>query len=392
MTTQRTERIHAIDWLRGLVMVLMVLDHCRDFFGDIRVNPTDISVTTPALFFTRWITHFCAPVFVFLSGTSAWLYGRKHESTSRLSRFLWTRGLWLVFLEMTVVQFGWTTSFLMPVRFFQVIGAIGVSMVVLSAFVYLPVWLTGLVGALLVLTHNVTDGIAAADMQYGWIWTLLREGSMYGRLVPQLGGYYYLIIYPILPWLGVMMLGYAFGSLVQWERPRRRKACAIVGCSAIVAFAVLRWFNIYGDPSTFQAQATWPMTVVSFFNCEKYPPSLLFVLMTLGPALLLLAALDGDRPPRGKWLITFGQVPLFFYVVHLIVVSLSSAAFYKIRNGEAYFTLNAVFQGQPFPESYGNPLWAVYLSWFLIVLALYPVCSWYAGVKRRSQSTLLSYL
>ena len=389
---ERGERLYAIDWLRGLVMVLMALDHVRDYFGDIRLNPVDLATTTPELFFTRWITHFCAPVFVFLAGTSAWLYASRGRSRRELSRFLWTRGLWLIALEFTVVYLAWTSSFELRILFLQVIAAIGLAMVALAGLVFLSYRAIAVVGLALVLGHNLLDPLTPTDFgSLGWMWRILHEGSMGDFVFVPVGSVSIMVIYPILPWIGVMALGYAFGPLTRGERPERRATFLRLGLALTLAFVLLRWTNLYGDSTSWVQQDSAAMTLVAFLNCQKYPPSLLYLLMTLGPSIALLAVLDREPRAPGRVFVVFGRVPLFYYVVHLYLIQLSSRALYKLCYGEDYSTIVEAFGGN-FPDWYGHPLWVFYLAWILIVLALYPLCRWYMGVKRRGRSPMWSYL
>jgi uncharacterized membrane protein len=374
------ERVHGIDVLRGLVMVLMALDHARDFFGDVRLQPEDLARSTPALFATRWVTHLCAPVFVLLAGTSAYLHGRRLPSRAALARFLASRGLWLVLLELTVVGAAWQASFALDRAMLQVIWAIGLAMLALAALVFLPARIVGLVGLAIVAGHNLLDGVDWS----GWWWELAHEAG--ARL--QAGGFTAWVLYPFLPWIGVMALGYGLGPLFERPPHERRGVLLVAGLGGIAIFALLRAFRMYGEPDPWGTQDTLAMTVASFLSCTKYPPSLQFLAMTLGPGLVLLAAFDEEPGFVGRRLRTLGRVPLFFYVAHLWVLSLGSAATHLATTGEWF----RVMRDRPFPDGYGNGLGAVYLAWALVVLALYPACAWYAGVKRRRRSALLSYL
>ncbi len=400
----KTDRLDAIDWLRGIVMVLMTLDHCRDYFGDFRVSPTDLATTTPALFFTRWVTHVCAPVFVFLAGTAAWLYGATERGAGRpwrrrLSGFLVTRGLWLIVLEATVVYFAWTNSFSIGLWLLGVIAVIGIAMVALGALVHLPLPAVVGVGVVLTVGHNLLDPIVPQDLgSFAWLWIVAHEGSMRSQMPILLGdpGPALVVIYPCLPWIGVMALGYAFGPLCARPRDERRRTLLRLGSALTVAFALLRLANVYGNPTPWVPQGSALMTIASFLNCEKYPPSLLYLLMTLGPAIVLLALLDREPGAVGRVLVTFGRVPLFYYVIHLYLIHLSSRALYLVTHGEALSSVGTSLRtltGQAsWPEWYGHDLPVVYIAWVLVVLALYPACTWYADVKRRSHSRLLSYL
>ena len=382
------ERLHGIDALRGAVMVLMALDHVRDFYAGVG-NPTDLSTATPSIFLTRWITHFCAPVFVFLAGTSAWLYAARGRTKRELSTFLWTRGLWLIVLELTVVWYAWMMTLDIPILFLQVIAAIGVSMIVLAGLVFLPGAAIVAVGAVLVLGHNALDPIEAQALSAPGLWRFLHEDGGFALLPGANGLPGLFVVYPVLPWIGVMALGYSFGAVTRLERARRRRLVAGLGIALTLAFVALRWANAYGNPAAWSTHETPLVTALSFLNCEKYPPSLAFLLMTLGPALVLLALLDREPGRLGRVFVTFGRVPLFFYVAHLYLAHGTAQLFHLAVNGEAFSAIQYAFQGREGPTL---ELWGVYVAWGLVVLALYPPCLWYAGVKARSRSVLLSYL
>ena len=401
----RRERLVSIDLVRGLVMVLMALDHLRDFFGDFRVDPQDMQVTTPALFLTRWLTHFCAPTFVFLAGTAAFLYGaRPGRSRRDLAWFLASRGLWLVVLEVTLVSAGWWLELALVLSVLQVIAAIGAGMVVLAGLIWLPRRVLLVLALAIVCGHSLLDGVVPADLAAApWLWTLLHEGPagpplfLAGEYVPQvLQGHMVIVQYPLLPWIGVIALGYAAGPLFQLEGARRRRSLLGLGLGVTALFGLLRWTNLYGDPTPWAAQGGALMTLVSFCNLEKYPPSSLFLAMTLGPMLMLLALCERARGPLARALLTFGRVPLFYYLLHLYVINLSAGLLYWIRDGEFISPLAHFFQrfGQEPPSWFGNDndLLTVYVAWLVIVAALYLPCRWYMGLKRRGASTLWSYL
>lgn len=391
----RSERLHGVDLLRGLVMVLMALDHVRDYFGDIRLDPQDVATTTPALFATRWITHFCAPVFVFLAGTSAWLFQARGRSRTDLSKFLLTRGLWLIALEFTVIQFAWMLTFGLGWYFLQVIAAIGFGMVLLSALVYLPNSLRLLIALAIVGGHDLLDPAAVAS---SGVAMQLAFGSF--AIVPLTAASRLLVIYALIPWAGVLLLGYSMGPIFTRARASRRRTLLAIGAAATVAFLVLRYAGVYGDPAPFAEQAatlreagraSTAMSVVAFCNCAKYPPSLLYLLMTLGPALLTMALVDRPMGALGRVFVVFGRVPLFYYVVHLYVIHLGARTWYLIRHGEFFSPMQGAFTGR-FPAWFGSGLPTVYVAWIVLVAALYPVCRWYAGVKRRGSSRVWSYL
>lgn len=380
------ERLPALDVMRGLVMVLMALDHARDYFGDMRLDPLDLDHTTPALFATRIVTHVCAPAFVFLAGASAFLHGRRLSSRAALARYLLTRGLWLIALELTVVNAAWQLSFTSGFIYIQVIAAIGAGMVGLALLVALPPAVVGLIGVAIVAGHNLLDGVdfppgtAARDL-----WTLAHVDRVveFGRLT-------LVVIYPLLPWLGVMALGYGYGPVLLLERPDRRGIALRRGLLLLILFVALRAMVPYGDPHPYAEQETRALSCMAFLNCTKYPPSLQYLAMTLGPVLVGLALFD--RPPGwiARRLATFGRVPLFFYVLHVLLLAAASMAFYEATLGVPYRALRDFFVYVP--PGYGNGLRTVYLAWACTLLALYPLCAWYAGVKRRSASPLLTYL
>jgi len=299
-------RLDAIDLLRGAVMALMALDHTRDFFTDARFDPLDLSRTTPALFLTRWVTHFCAPIFVFLAGTGAFLSVRRGRTRPQRAWFLLIRGLWLVVLEFTLVHLGWFFNFEYRWLIGQVIWAIGLSMVALAGLSFLPTWTIALLGISVVVGHNALDGLSAE--QFGlplWLWVALVRPD---PLEPWPGTRFF-VAYPVLPWLGVMAVGYGFGAIWLLDRPQRRRWLLSLGVVLATAFVALRFANGYGDPNPWREWAAGWQTVLSFLDCTKYPPSLLFVLMTLGPALLLLAWFDRPVGVLGRPLVVFGRVP-----------------------------------------------------------------------------------
>ena len=388
-------RLQSIDILRGLVMVIMALDHSRDFLSNAPFDPTDLAHTSPALFFTRWITHVCAPVFVLLAGTGAYLSTSNGKSTLDLARFLATRGLWLVFLEVAIItplgwSFNWSFSF---VRM-QVFWAIGASMVVLAALVpVLPRRMIGALGLLIVLGHNLLDGPHA-----DWLgplaptWRFLHTMSV----VPIAPHQMLIFLYPLAPWFGVMALGYGFGDIVQLEASRRRMALLSLGAGMILLFLILRASNLYGDPKPWIAQPTTVMTALSWINGTKYPPSLIYLLMTLGPAMIVLALIDRAPPIVTHPLATLGRVPLFYYLLHLPLIHGIAVLLSHLRYGQSGWLMHDMMAQKgaafPLPHGYGYDLWVVYAVWLGAVVALYPACRWFAGVKQKSRNPLLSYL
>ncbi len=382
------ERLDSIDLLRGLVMVIMAIDHVRDYFTNVRFDPLDLSQTTVPLALTRLITHFCAPVFVFLAGTGAYLSLTRGKSRRALSRFLLTRGLWLVFLELTFVRLAWEFNFSYSQAFVQVIWAIGFSMIALAALVHLPSRVVGGFGIAMILTHNLLDGVDPAALGvFGWPWQVLH---VFGPIVYARGDALF-IAYPLVPWIGVMAAGFGFGEVFTLDRTRRRNVLYAIGGGLIALFAFLRGLNLYGDPTPWSVQAREGMTLISFLNCLKYPPSLLYLLMTLGPAILLLPLLEKWKGKIADFFLVFGRVPMFYYVLHLYlihVLALSTAALMGFNIG---FLFSAPFLA-PYPAAWGFGLPGVYAFWALTVVALYPLCRWFAGLKSRRKDPWLSYL
>jgi uncharacterized membrane protein len=379
------EREIAIDWVRGLVMVVMVLDHARDFFHGMRDAPTDLATTTPILFATRIVTHFCAPVFIFLAGTAAYLYGRGRTPAER-SRFLFTRGLWLVVLELTVIRLGWIPDPGYHITPLQVIWAIGWSMIALAALSRLPIPVLAGISALVVIGHDGLDGVHAATFgDLAWLWNVLHQSSEL-TLVP---GHVLWVAYPLVPWIFVMALGFAFGTTVALPRDQRRALWLRTGAALVLAFFIVRGINLYGDPEPWHAQRSWLWTAMAFVNTHKYPPSLDYLLMTLGPALIVLAL----APARSDaWyarpLLVFGRVPLFFYVAHLYLLRYTSIPLAIVHLGKVAFRMPPNGSGGS-PEL---PLGYTYLAWLTALLVLYPACRWYARIKAGGRHPLLSYL
>jgi uncharacterized membrane protein len=387
--------------MRGLVMVIMAIDHTRDFFSNLPYEPEALAQTYYALFFTRWITHFCAPLFFFLAGTGAFFYGRR-RSPQTLSRFLWTRGLWLIFIEFTVVGTAWT--FIFPWGFFGVIWALGACMVLMAAIVRLPLRWVAAFSAVMIAGHDLLDPVRPRQFgSFAWLWTILHVKG--GVLLP-----FHIqkfVLFPLIPWVGVMAAGYVFGSIYLLEKERRRKLIAQIGLGLTIAFIVLRLTNVYGNPPAglgggvsqgpWHIQPTVEKTIILFLDVEKYPPSLQFLLMTLGPSLLMLAWLDKKfdqkaRVPRALLpLLTFGRVPLFFYILHLYLIhSLAVLMALLFHLPYTWLLHGGFFFGAP--DSYGFKLSFVYLMWITAIVLLYFPCRWFEGVKQRRKDWWLSYL
>jgi uncharacterized membrane protein len=395
MVATRKPRIESIDLLRGIVIILMALDHVRMYFGQgsLYADPTDLSTTTPALFFTRWITHFCAPVFIFLAGTAASLYEARHPGTRQLSRYLLTRGLALIFLELVIVNFGWTFDITFSFRFIQVIWAIGASMVVLAGLVYLPRWAIFAFGIVTVAGHNLLDPIQAQGASFqAVIWYILHQEAFVSFLPNRIVYFHY----PLIPLMGLMALGYLLGALYrpEFDAARRRRWLLGMGTAAILLFAILRGFNLYGEPNPWSPQPTPVYSLLSFLNTTKYPMSLQFLLMTMGPALIFLALVEGVKNRVTGVVLTFGAVSLFFYIIHIYVIHLLAflALVISGRSWTDYIITAEAWVNQT-TANFGFDLWVVYLVWALVVLGMYLPCRWYRVYKKaHPEKRLLAYI
>ena len=395
--TSGSGRIPSVDALRGAIIVIMALDHVRDFtsFAAMSFPPTDLSRTTTALFATRWITHFCAPVFAFTAGIGAFFWHRHGRTLSQLSCFLLTRGLWLMFVELTVLRFilflqwHWTGALFVLTVFWM----LGLSMAVLAALVHLPVKILAPLSLILIAAHNLLDPLTADRFgRFAPLWDILHRQAVF-----PVHGALFLVAYPLVPWVAVMAAGYCFGHLLLRDADRRRGFLIRIGMGLSFAFVVLRAWNHYGDPSRWSHQPTALFTVLSFLNTSKYPPSLLFLLMTLGPALVALAFLDRRNFRPSNPLIVFGRVPFFFFLFHMAVAHLLAIALGALRYGpHRFLLLPPPSLGSPreaFPPGFGFSLPAVYAVWLAVILISYPVCRWYANLKnRRRDLWWLSYL
>lgn len=391
----RTGRFPSIDILRGAVMVLMALDHVRVYSGLPAGGPT------PGIFFTRWITNFCAPAFLFLAGTSAYLYGRTHPG---LARFLAVRGAWLVFLELTVIRVGWTFNLdFAHYLLAGVIWAIGWCMILLAVLVRLPVRWVGLLGLVIIAGHNLIDpwfweaAGAAREGGLAWLWTVVYFGFWTGPITLGEGGPTLYVLYSIIPWVGVMAAGYAFGAIMVLEPARRNRLCIRIGLSATALFLCLRALHLYGDPFTGASFADGgpPMPGwLAFLNTNKYPASLLFLLMTLGPTIALIPALERARGPVTRWLTVFGRVPMFFYLLHIPLAHLLAVLVSLLRTpaDTGWLFANHPMANPAPPAGYTWGLGLLYLWWGVAVVLLYPPCRWFADLKARTRSRWLSYL
>lgn len=398
-------RLASIDFLRGLVMVIMLLDHVREYIhaDATRFSPTDLTKTSVVLFLTRWVTHFCAPAFVFLAGTSIYLRVARGKSRREMSKYLVKRGAWLVLLEFTLVRFG--IFFNVDYGFLglaQVIWVIGVSMIVLAALVHLSMRIVGISGVLMILLHNLLDGIrvppatamAGTPPPGAWqkLWLTLHQPGFFPLFE---NNSIVFIAYPLVPWIGVMAAGYWLGVVYTWDAERRRRWLLRLGGALLILFTVIRATNPYGDPQVWQVQPRAAFTVLSFINVTKYPPSLLFLLLTLGVSLLILAWADGRRNDDrlSRMLITFGRVPLFYYLLQWIVAhGLAVVLTYLAGKSTGYLFLNFPASATEAPPDAGFPLWVVYAAWLGGVLLLYPLCRWYGRIKERRRTFPFNYI
>ena len=394
---QPAPRIQSVDALRGAIMILMAIDHIRDYIARSAMQflPSDLTRTTAAIFFTRWITHLCAPIFMLTAGLGAFLWmSRGHRSKGELARFLISRGVWLIFLEVTVLRlivFSQISFRAGPVTL-MILWAFGLSMIALAGLIHLPMRLLAALSMAIIALHNLLDSVSAERFgRAAWLWDILHQQNVFAFL-----GINFVTAYPVLPWIGVMAAGYCLGTLYLWDANRRERFLLRLGLALTVAFVVLRAINIYGDPARWSHQPSALFTVLSFLNTTKYPPSLDFLLMTLGPATAVMAWLERFRFCFTNPLIVFGRVPFFYYAAHLLVAHLIAIAMNFARYGRMSFLLIAPpsmgSRSELFPPDYGFPLWTVYVVWVGTLLLLYPACLWFARLKQHRHNRWLSYL
>ncbi|MET0462358.1 MAG: heparan-alpha-glucosaminide N-acetyltransferase domain-containing protein [Chitinophagaceae bacterium] len=382
-------RISSIDLLKGLVMVVMALDHVRDFFhySTFFFNPMDPSQTTVPIFFTRFITHFCAPAFSFLAGLSAFMSGRK-KSKGALSAFLLKRGLWLLLLEFTLVVFGWAFDPTFSMNNIAVIACLGMSMMLLAALIHLPRTVLLVLCCVVIVGHNLLDPI---NLPENFFWSVIHQQSIF-----QFGNVKFYVDYPIIPWFAVMALGYCFGPLYNKETDarKRRQLLTMTGIAAVCLFVLLRWLNIYGDLLPWTEQSTAVRTLFSFLNVTKYPPSLLYLLLTLGCTMIFLGISENFKGRIVNFFTTFGRVPFFYYLLHLYLMHVL-AVIYGLVSGHGWKLLSLP---DWLPEihsirGYGTNLVGVYLVWILVIAIAYPICKWYDCYKTvHKEKWWLSYL
>ncbi|MES2268435.1 MAG: heparan-alpha-glucosaminide N-acetyltransferase domain-containing protein [Bacteroidota bacterium] len=393
-TVATKQRIQSIDILRGVIMLIMAIDHVREYFhtGAITSDPTNLATTTPLLFFTRWITHFCAPTFVFLSGLSAYLAGTR-RTKSELSGFLIKRGLWLIFVELAIISLALTLDPLYHGFALQVIWAIGISMMLLGLLARLPPRLIGTLGILIIVGHGLLANIKLTPDSTGDVLMKMFFTSR-GAVVFLDKTHLVFVLYAIIPWTGVMFLGYAFGSLYQekFAPPKRKLILTYSSVLMLLAFVGLRLINAYGDPSPWSVNKTGVYTFISFLNVSKYPPSLDYCLLTLSVGLMVLAYTEKSIGKLAAFFKVYGSVPFFYYVCHFYLIrTLSIVVFFL----QGYNTSQIITPNVPFlfvPPGFGFSIGWVYLLWLAIILALYYPCKWFSKYKETHKQWWLSYL
>jgi len=374
------KRISSIDTTRGLVMVIMALDHVRDFIHKTSMiqNPLDLQTTTTLLFLTRWVTHICAPTFVFLSGVSAFISFRRQNNISVSRRFLLTRGLWLVFLELTFVSFALWFDIHFRLLLLEVISAIGFSFIILSFLVKLPSRVIGLIGIIIVLSHNLLQGMSFPTSH---ISILISSLLFRPNMIPVSNDLAFYSAYPIIPWLGILLTGFGCGELFELPGEKRKRLFLKIGLSILMLFAIIRFINSYGDPLKWATQKSSIFTFLSFINLTKYPPSLLFTLMFIGVTFLILYISEGLKNRFTEIFEVFGRVPLFYFIIHLYIIH---SLMFIILNIQGYSCSDFVFgpfkNGRPTTGGGVGLLW-IYLIWIGIVAILYPLCKWYGKYK-----------
>jgi uncharacterized membrane protein len=391
-------RVASVDLIRGTVMLLMAIDHARVYSGLPAGGPT------PGIFFTRWVTHFCAPAFILLAGTSAFFYGRKHTD---VSRHLLIRGIWLVLLELTVVRVSWTFNLdFAHYELAGVIWVIGWCMILMAGLVKLPLRFIGALGVAIIAGHNLMDPHLGAviqslpDSRWAGLWKVLYIGFFAGPIQLGPNGPNLIVLYSIIPWIGVMAAGYAFGRILTLEPARRNRICLQLGLGAIALFLALRGFNLYGDPRPWSAGPRGPgggpamPALLRFLNTNKYPASFLFLLMTLGPTIALIPLLEQARGVLARWITVFGRVPFFYYVLHIPLIHALALVVSVVRLGmvSPWLFTNHPMNNPPAPDGYTWTLGLLYVVWLVAIALLYPACAWFADLKARRRDWWLGYL
>lgn len=380
------QRIYSIDILRGIIMVIMALDHVRDYFTNAQFDPLDLTKTSPILFFTRIITHLCAPTFVFLSGTSAFLSLSKKKNKKAASIFLIKRGLWLLLLELTIIGFGFQFDIGFHMVFAQVIWAIGCSMLVLSLLIHLKPAYIAIIGLVLIFGHDVLDHINADSFGHDkLLWLMLHQQGFYA-----FNNYESIfVLYPILPWIGIMAVGYAFGTYFKLNAEHRKALFYKIGLSSLVLFVILRFINKYGDPFPWQPQTTLAKNIMAFIKVNKYPPSLFYVLLMLGISITALAFLENVNNKITNIFKVYGRVPMFYYLLHIYLIHGLAGLILYIKYGLSPFS-KSLFD--PGPAGWGYNLPIIYLIWLGVVIILYFPCRWFVKIKQTRSDWWLSYI
>jgi uncharacterized membrane protein len=394
LATILKQRVQSIDLLRGIIMIIMALDHVRDYFhaGSFLYNPLDLEKTNGLVFFTRWVTHFCAPVFMLLAGVSAFLMSQR-KTKKELSFFLLTRGAWLVFLELVIVNFGWNFNIAFPNILLVTIWALGISMVVLAGFIHLPLKAILVISVGIIAGHNLLDGVhVSGNTLPAFGWALLHEQNFFSW-----GGEGVLVGYPLVPWIAVMPLGYCLGQLYtsSFDPARRKRILLQTGAATTLAFIIIRFINVYGDPVPWSAQKNPFFTLLSFINVNKYPPSLLYLLVTLGPALLFLGVTEQWKGRAVAIITVYGRVPMFYYLVHIylihVLAMIASGLFTTV--GFHNWVLRQPIWFNTDLTGYGFSLVVVYAVWLAVVIGIYPLCKRYDAYKQaHKEKWWLSYL
>ncbi|MFL5593558.1 MAG: DUF1624 domain-containing protein [Gemmatimonadaceae bacterium] len=377
-------RVASVDTVRGAIMVLMALDHIRDYTTKLRIRPEDLTQSSVALFATRWVTHFCAPGFSLLAGVGIGLAMNRGKSAREMSRFLVVRGIWLLFLELVITPIGWQFGFDLIPAFALVLWALGLSMIVMAALVYLSRPVVAAASILMIAAHNMFDSVTPES--WGTLAPLWHILHVPGFAIP--GKLF--IAYPLVPWVAVMALGWALADIYRWDAARRRRFLILTGVATTILFIVVRMVNAYGDPLPWTAQRSAGLTVASFLNARKYPPSLDFLLMTLGPILFTLALTEDARGRVASWLSVYGRVPMFYYVVHIYLVHAVAVALALVQGG-TFRRIPVITDPASVPAWYGVALPGVYVAWALVVMTMYPLCRWYGALKQRRDDWWLAY-
>lgn len=387
--SRNSDRLESIDALRGVAIVLMALDHTRHFFTNTRLEhfSSDLSQMPVALFFTRWLTHFCAPIFILLAGISAFLLLKKKNNNNigKASKYLLLRGLWLIIIELTLVRLAWMFNFDNSILFGRVLWAIGWSFIFLSPLIYLSPNIVGIIGAVIILTHNLFDTLPISWWgSLTWLWKILHVSQ--GFEISE--GYYFLVIYPLIPWVGVMALGYGIGQVFLKPKQQIRKILGLGGLSLLCGFIILRFINLYGDPMRWSPQPTALQTVMSFIQLEKYPASLLFLMLTLGIPLVLFPYLEKIPDCVRKVFVTFGRVPLFFYCTHLFFIHGLAVTVAYVEN----LNIDFLLENRPpwfWPANWGFSFPIIYLIWVVVVAVFYPICVGYTKLLESASKTAI---